>query len=125
MGGALPNNPKDIAAAVAQPTYFFTSKGAQAGYKAADPLGAEAASADAKKKLEDMQRASQQAANQAADALRAQGTKPKVSPSLNPTQRLDRLRIGLASTIKTAGGGTPPVLSQPPISGVGKSKLGA
>lgn len=124
MGPAAP------AAAVAAPSAwgtFATWAGltvAAAGTGAAISSGIDAKE-EAKKAYENNQRAMQLAADKAAEALRAKGPAPTKNDGYNPSNRIDRLKLGLASTIKAGGGPvTAPILAAPVLSG-GKTKLGA
>lgn len=127
MGGALPSKPENILKEVIAPTITAPLLAIKGLYKASDPIGLNAAKKSSTDQLEAMQRSQQAAADAAAEQLRQRGPTPNLSdPSrYNAGDRLQRLRLGLASTIKTrAGGVTAPVLAAPALQG-GKGKLGA
>ncbi len=125
MGGALPKSPEGILKEVIAPTLTAPILAVKSLYKATDPLGLDAAKASSKEQLEAMQRSQQNAADAQAELLKKQGPRPNPSEAaLNPARRLERLRAGLASTIKTSGAGTTPALATPSLVGA-KTKLGA
>lgn len=127
MGGALPSSNEGKAASIIFPIQAGALRGGKEASAAADPMGINAAKAKSAKALEEAQQQQNAAAASAAEALRVKGLAPKTTDSAayNPARRFDRLRLGLASTIKRGAGAGAPILSAPSLTGSVKTKLGA
>ncbi len=118
-------NPGTLAKEMIFPVVTAPFLAAKMGYKALDPLGLNKAKNNAKDQIDELARQQKDSAKSMAEALKRPPSPTQTASTYNAASRFDRLRLGLASTIKTRGGLSSPTLAAPSLTGSAKAKLGA